>query len=60
MDMMGRVDAYVEIKLGNHTKKTKVAKNTYSPTWDDTFDLTVGPDEERAGVLTLTLMDWDR
>ena len=60
MDLMGRVDAYVEIKLGNHTRKTKVDKNTYSPTWDDTFDFTIGPEEERAGLLTLTLMDWDR
>eukprot|EP00802_Teleaulax_amphioxeia_P006005 Tamp_06009.p1 GENE.Tamp_06009~~Tamp_06009.p1 ORF type:complete len:805 (+),score=141.27 Tamp_06009:237-2417(+) len=57
MDSLGKCDAYVLASLGKLVQKTNTIKNTYSPTFGETFEFT----QQRAGEEVLfRIMDWHR
>ena len=58
MDLVGSVDPYVVLRLGNTEHKSSIVKKNYSPEWHEDFVFSVS-DEERED-LVLTLYDWDR
>ena len=57
MDTFGEADPYVEVRLGNTCKVTKVIKNTLSPEWHDYFTFSV---TSLGARLALTMFDWNR
>ena len=56
-DLMGKCDPYVILSGGDAKFKTSVVKKTYDAEYSEQFELLV---VEGHGVLTLTVMDWDK
>ena len=57
MDTFGEADPYVEVRLGNSCKVTKVIKNTLSPEWHEYFTFSV---TSLGARLAITMFDWNR
>ena len=50
-------DCYISVRInGESIGKTSVAYDTYHPTWNDTFNISVGP----RTVLSFRFFDWDK
>eukprot|EP00282_Hemiselmis_andersenii_P014491 CAMPEP_0114113884 /NCGR_PEP_ID=MMETSP0043_2-20121206/3147_1 /TAXON_ID=464988 /ORGANISM="Hemiselmis andersenii, Strain CCMP644" /LENGTH=354 /DNA_ID=CAMNT_0001206057 /DNA_START=57 /DNA_END=1117 /DNA_ORIENTATION=+ len=59
-DVMGSCDPYVALSFGDKRHTTSVRKNTYHPTWNQTFGFSVDDAKAPLLPLKLALMDWDR
>jgi hypothetical protein len=57
MDTFGEADPYVEVRLGNTCKVTKVIKNTLSPEWQEYFTFAV---TGLGAKLAFLMYDWNR
>ncbi|GAB1225829.1 hypothetical protein ENUP19_0263G0049 [Entamoeba nuttalli] len=55
-DITGTSDGYVKVKVGKKKEKTKIAKPSLNPDWNETFNFQVSPKEE----IQFKLYDHDR
>ena len=57
MDLVGSVDPYVILRVGEEEHKSSTIKKNYNPEWKEEFVFNISDKEEE---LVLTLYDWDR
>jgi hypothetical protein len=59
-DLNGKSDPYVIVKVGGgREKKTRVAKRTLDPEWNESVEFTGSLNEMIASGLSLRVLDWD-
>ena len=58
MDVLGSVDGFVRVALAGHTMQTHVKKNTFAPTWNETFTVQI-PSVMDVGELKMEVFDWN-
>lgn len=61
-DMIGKCDAFCELEWLGQKFRTQVVKNSFTPTWQETFTFPLSQLDKHSGVpdLKLVLKDWDR
>ena len=56
-DLLGSVDPYCVLRLGNEERKSSTIKKNYNPEWKEDFVFNITDEKEE---LVVTLYDWDR
>jgi stromal membrane-associated protein len=56
MDLNGKSDPYVKLKIGDQKRKTKIVKKTLNPDWNENMMLHCN----LADSMRITVMDWDK
>ena len=59
MDTFNSIDAYCFAEYGDHTYKTEVKKNTYSPDWNAVEVFKIYDMSQVKKPLSITLFDWN-
>ena len=60
MDTHTKCDPFVVVTLGNQTKKGKVVKKTYNPTWEQSMTLSYSEAHDTPQTVMFEVYDWDK